>query len=654
MEITSLKGNRLMDRIDRFERYDRPPHSAPFGGGYSQQDYQPAYPLPHVATDERRAWEVDAAPPAAPPAWRSNMPTAPSRDRQSTYGGQTPQRPPMRPTLQGRLRQVWDDFKLGLRITPLMTYLDWALSAALGITALLVGSYNADTVSIWYDESWSYGVATIPVSGMIHYFLSGFENMMSYFLFVHFWLKLAAFLGVQPNELYLRVPSVLAIALSVVVLYHFGRRFFGRVAGLVAAVCYLLNFTVLYDAQQARSYAFEMLFVILSWYALLVALSANEQSGRSARIRWLLYIAATILCVYTHLFTVLVIATQALALGFLLVTPGPWRERTRAALKPLIASFVGIGVCSLPILAIAFLKGDPNSWVPVPTPKDIYTLLLILTEGNITMSLWYLSAGLIVLGLLIAALNQTSLIKRMDTWKLQLGSRQAEGKRPLTIDLAPVRAPSSGVSVIIFWMAGPILLSYITTQKAIGQHFFYPRYENVVVPALCLLVGIGISSLRWRVAQVGLGALLLVLLIQSTPYYYQHAQIQDFRTPVLWLKAHYQSVDGIVCAGSYSCAMPTLYYLQVYPPKTAQFDDNSPGAFSWATRHSVAADPATLANYSAQHTRVFVVAFGSSAIVAPILQWYATHYPQIGRMLTRTVSVYLYDTSAPPKASGGG
>ncbi|HEX6543641.1 MAG TPA: glycosyltransferase family 39 protein [Ktedonobacterales bacterium] len=556
-----------------------------------------------------------------------------------------------RPSLTMRAHVVWSDIKLGLRVTPLLTYVDWVIALALALTTLGLGMYQTDSVSLWYDETWSYGVATVPIVDMLRYFFH-WPNMMSYHIFLHFWLGLSHLLHTEPDELYLRLPSAIAIALSVAVLYLFGRHFFGHVAGLVAALAYMLNSIVLQDAQQVRAYAPELLLAIVSWYALAVALETSEQSHYRARRWWMAYSVITILAIYTHLFMVLILGSQVLAVLFLAIVPGPWHARALIAWRAFWRSCVAIVVCSIPILILAKLGGTPNTWVPVPGPKDIYALLMILSGGDVTLLVLSVSLGLIAFGLLVAALAKTSLMHWLDDWKLRMGLRQkAEEARAL--DLAPIRAPHPGVSLIVIWAAGTILLSYIVSQKFIGQHFFYYRYENVVIPALCLLIGVGVSALRWRIAQAGVAIALLILLAQGPGYYYRHAQVQDFRTPALWLKAHYQPGDGIACTDSTSCSIPMGYYLEAYPPSAAQFDSDSPGAFFWAAHHGVASSIDGLSAYSAKHHRVFLVVFRGtqSSEISPEGQamkaWYDTHFPLVGSAQTTTESVYLYDTASP-------
>lgn len=548
--------------------------------------------------------------------------------------------------LMKRRGRAWNDIKRGLRVTPLLTYLDWALATVLALLTFCFGIYQADTVSLWYDETWSYGIASAPLTSMVHnYFVRGFSNMMSYHLFLHGWVSLANLLHIPHNELFMRLPSAIAIALSVAALYLFGRRFFGRIAGLVAALGLMLNGIILQDAQQVRSYAPELLLAILSWYALAAALESGEQRSRVAHGWWILYTIITALAIYTHLFMTLNVAAQGMAVAFLLVAPGPWQKRTRASLKAFVTSYVAVFVLSAPILALAIRGGSPNTWAPVPTPKDIPAMFLSLTGAGGGLALSYLSLGFIVLGLLATALAGTVL--KLHEVRRSLDPEQASASLPEKSSraraLSPLRAPSPGTSLLVFWFVATLLLSYIASQKAIGEHFFYSRYENVLIPAICLLIGVGISALRWRAAQAAAVVALLILL----------AQVPDFRTPSLWLKAHYQPGDGIACTDGTSCGIPMDYYLDTYPPTAANFDADSPGAFFWAARRGVASDVSALAAYSAKHQRVFLVVFRSSsgsaltANAQAMKGWYDTHYALASSIRTTTESVYLYDTTSP-------
>src|SRR5207249_9578779 len=162
--------------------------------------------------------------------------------------------------------------------------------------------------SAWFDEAYSYGLATAPLHVLLGQYAWGSEsNMILYYLILKAWLGVTGLFGLVPNELVLRLPSgVFAVAAAVVV-YLLGRRLFGPIAGLVAGGMYLSNFLQMGVAQLARSYSLELFLLAVSWYALFAALDARGTTRRW----WAVFVAASALAVYANLFSGLVLLSEA-------------------------------------------------------------------------------------------------------------------------------------------------------------------------------------------------------------------------------------------------------------------------------------------------------------------------------------------------------
>src|SRR5207249_318835 len=202
----------------------------------------------------------------------------------------------------------------------------------------------------------------------------------------------------------------------------------------------------------------------------------------------------------------------------------------------------------------------------------------------------------------------------------------------------------------------PVVLSYIISQGP--TRLFSSRYLVTIVPALVLLVGLGITVLRWQAAQLILTLGLLLLTLHYVPYYYQLPQAEDWNTATFWLEQHYQTNDGLVCYdNAQGCQVSVDYYLTAYP-SPAHFTADSPGSFPWVnydlTNHTgnaqPAVDPRALAVFASHHLRIFYIvgriSSSDTAAHAHFAQhWLDTHYHLVGQIVTRTVSVRLYETS---------
>jgi mannosyltransferase len=435
--------------------------------------------------------------------------------------------------------------------------------------------------SAWFDETYSFGMATQPLHTMLTRWTWGSEsNMVLYYLLLKAWLGLTGLFGIAPNEIILRMPSALAAIGAAVMVYLIGKRLFGPIAGLVAAGLFLMNFLQMILAQMARSYSLELLLLGISWYALFAAL---DQRG-SARRWWIVFIVSSVLSVYAALFSGLILFSQAVALAILLVLPGPWRERVRAAIRPAVLSFLATGVVIAPIAVDAALHGGPV-WVPPVNLHSITTLFLFLGGGSRRYELLVFGAAALGMGV--------ALVARPGAGALAAVTRA----RPEAFGAALAMAS---------WFAVPIAISFALTQPRLNLHLFYSRYLVVVVPPLCLLAGLAVGALRWRIAQALLAVGLFLVAWPQLLHYYPYAQVQDIRSPVQWIEQRYQPGDGLICDPSIQCGIPVEYYLEV-DRGPAHFDLASPGRFSWAGDSTVPLDQASVLAYAAQHQRVFLV-----------------------------------------------
>jgi len=119
--------------------------------------------------------------------------------------------------------------------------LDGALALLVGLVALGLQLAALWHVSLWEDELFSVDLARGPLGLQLRYIWSKEVNGTLYFLTLRGWLWLTGLFGTRPDELVVRMPSVVFDALSVVAVFLLGRRFLGRTAGLVAAALYLVD-----------------------------------------------------------------------------------------------------------------------------------------------------------------------------------------------------------------------------------------------------------------------------------------------------------------------------------------------------------------------------------------------------------------------------
>jgi mannosyltransferase len=156
-----------------------------------------------------------------------------------------------------------------------VAYLTWA--APVVVTAAL-GLFEIGGPQLWRDElaTWSAASRTLPqLWAMLH----TIDAVLGpYYFGMHLWM---AVFGDSATAM--RLPSLIAMTIAAGVVALIGRRLAGNVAGLASGLVFALVPSVSRYAQEARPYAFAMLFASL---ATLLFLRAMERPSWS---RWALY-----------------------------------------------------------------------------------------------------------------------------------------------------------------------------------------------------------------------------------------------------------------------------------------------------------------------------------------------------------------------------
>ncbi len=513
------------------------------------------------------------------------------------------------------------------------------LACILFIVALGFNLYRLGVPSIWYDEAFSVELARQPLPLLWHIICGPEPNMELYYLFLHFWLGFTGSLGLHATECVVRFPSAVFAALSTVVVFLLGRRFIGTIAGVAGAGLYLLNGLQLVYAQQTRAYSLQLLLICIAWYALLSVLTSPAHTRRW----WACYIVATTLAVYTHLFSILILLAQLIMFAGLIILPGE-RQNSLRRLPGLLISLAITCVLIIPMLLVS-RNGSKTGWLPIPHLSDVYHLFLTISANSKLYLL--LIAACCAFGLLVVCLCYLPSGRDL----LQRYSLLNEKNAQTLHKLLPVAL------ALVCWLVVPVVASYVVSYTP--TRLFSSRYLVTIVPALALLMGLGVATLRWRAVQVVVTVVLLLFAVRYVPLYYQSAQVEDWNTTTHWLQQRYQANDGMVCyANSQGCQISVEYYLHA-SPGAAHFTADSPGAYSWTNfgpvnpvaGYEAAVDQQALAAYGAKHARLFYIVgrvpdAPSEVKVRAALHWLDSHYHLVDQIVTRTVTVRLYTTNA--------
>ncbi|RSN10673.1 hypothetical protein DMB42_17560 [Nonomuraea sp. WAC 01424] len=259
-------------------------------------------------------------------------------------------------------------------------------------------------------------------------------HFLPYYLFMHFWVKAGT------SEVWLRLPSAVAIGVAAWFLVELGRRLHSTRAGVIGATLFAILPSVSYYGAFARSYAFAAAAVVFSFWALHRAV--ERPGGR----RWVTYGVAVALVCCTHLFAVLALpAHLALARRGLLL-------RMAAALA------VG-GLPAVVLGVVGFGERHAISWIPQRGPE-------------VWLKFPKMAAGATGLGVLLFAVALAGVAV---LWRSE---GRGEGGRWALAALG--------------WLVLPPLLllavSHLVTPAYVDRYLF------VTAPALALLAGVAVAG----------------------------------------------------------------------------------------------------------------------------------------------------------------
>jgi mannosyltransferase len=354
-------------------------------------------------------------------------------------------------------------------------------------------------------------------------------HFLPYYLFMHVWMKAGT------AELWLRLPSALAIGVAAWFLADLGRRLHSTRAGVIAASLFAILPSVSYFGAFARSYAPAAAAVVLSFWALHRAL---ERPG--AARRWVLYGVAVALVCSTHLFAVLVLpAHLALARRGVLT-----RMFTALAIGGVPAAVLGL---------IGYGERHAISWIPQRGPE-------------VWLKFPKMAAGTTALGVLLFAL---ALAGAVLLWR-------ASQERAWAPALAG-------------WLVLPPLL--LLAVSHLVTPVYVDRYLFVTAPALALLAGLAVAAFpRFHVA-AGVGVVALGCAL-SFP---DHVDIREengrFENVPWALRVIKAEPDDAIVYGQSQVRRGFEYYADSLMPVDVlkSGDGPSPHGFSYPERSDVSA-----------------------------------------------------------------
>jgi mannosyltransferase len=349
--------------------------------------------------------------------------------------------------------------------------------------------------SLWMDEIISVAIARLDW-GTFWSLVSRFEaNMVLYYGLLHFWMKLG------DSEAVIRGLSALTGFLTVPLLYVLTKRMFSTRAALIGALLLAVNAFHIRFSQEARAYTLVVFLTTLSSLFFIQAIERNFLTD------WAGFVVAGTLAVYSHFFAVLILGAQLVSLILIPPKDVPWRR--------LLISVSVMAFLLLPVANFVLTRdqGQLGS-VPKLRPSDVYGLFESFAGGGKLLVLAYFVPSLIACVCALQAWSRSRLSK--EVWRY---------------------------GFFLSWLLVPILTGLAVS---IFKPLLVARYFIICLPALVILVAVGVASINSGWVRAASLVVLVALAGQSVLFYYSHPEKEDWREATRYVASQSSQKDGIL------------------------------------------------------------------------------------------------------------
>ncbi len=404
------------------------------------------------------------------------------------------------------------------------------IPAAMG--AVLCG-YGIAGRSLGFDEAASVTIAAQHGGALGSAIAHDGGNMSGYYLLLH------VLIGLFGNsEFVIRLPSAVATASTVAVVCMLALRLFDRRVAIVSGLLTAVSLPLVFWAQSARGYAPMVALVSASYLAFVTLIDSDPDEPPSP---WALigYVVFTTLAIYSSFVAALVIPAQLVTLL--------WR---RGPVRRLGLALAAIAVCCIPLVVLAASRGSGQLfWVPRPSITSEKQVLESLTSSGLPPVFRSTSTTAVLLGLTVVllVLIAAAIVRQLLS--------EAGGRK------------SWGQTLALSWLVVPVALAWL--ESLVGQPIFLPRNLLLSIPAVALLLALGVTdrrvpgALAWPV----LVALLALRVLQLAPSY--GVSPEDWQAATAYVMARAQASDCIAFYPS-DGRMAFQYYIGTRAPATAR------------------------------------------------------------------------------------
>ncbi|MDT5061284.1 MAG: mannosyltransferase [Acidobacteriota bacterium] len=376
--------------------------------------------------------------------------------------------------------------------------------------------YRLGAESIWLDEAFtiqtSYGSLTqivVDTSKDVHPPL--------YYFAIHYWMQ---FFG--DTEFSTRLLSALFGVLAILAIYKLASLLYDQTTGLLAALLLALSRFHIEYSQEARMYTLLCLLTLLSMYFF-----TKLVAGRKSRFALAGYIASSTLLMYTHVYSIFIIAAQNL---YWLSLPFISREIFKQVWKRWLLAQAALLVLFLPwltVLAQQVSRVQKGFWIPRLPPRALFDTLLTYAGSS---ALAWILFPMVALAIFFG-------------WK-GLAGEGAAADAPSANSEEVLLESRLKAYLLLLWLVCPIILPFILSQ--LTSPIFLPKYTIPASLAFIILAARGFLSVRFHQLRMLLIFLIACFVLIDLRNYYGAVKKDVWRDAVANFERLAQANDVVL------------------------------------------------------------------------------------------------------------
>ncbi len=415
----------------------------------------------------------------------------------------------------------------GAHVAALIVWLRRHLAVILAVivagVAGLIRLHDLAAKSFWFDEILTAHATRIQTLDELGAWIDRWIDHPPFHLVLTWLLR-----GLGGDEFAVRLPVAIAGTLAVAAMYALGSRLFRPSVGLIAAALLATSSYAVWYSQEARPYAFVLLWTVLQM------LFAHRAAMRARARDWAALITVSVLDLYT---SYLALATTAAAAGFIAMV-AIWRLRSRRergaipleyeATVIVPRRFVARAVISFGLIGLFY-----SPWIP--------HLMAFLLRPD-------LGFGRIDTAHAATLAEVSGLLRSLSLGNGPMLVLIAVAAVGLVVDRAS--RPGLAAGLIGVWLL--VGLGGLIIRAGGGVVTIWPRYFVYLVPVGVLLVAAGAGYVARavqststpafsRIAGLAVSSAIVVLLLAPAPAaltgLYATPKGDDYRGAAAWIAA---------------------------------------------------------------------------------------------------------------------